>query len=690
MLTALLDTPQIQDDLVRLVLDKTEGVPFFIEELVQSLRETGAVERHDGQWRLTAGATAVPVPDTVEEVLTARIDRLPEGAKSVLQIGAVIGREWSEELVREVAGLAEPELTAHLAALTDTELLYARGLPPQTMYVFKHAFTQEAAYRSLLTTRRWELHRRVAVTLEALFPDRLEEYYGPLAHHYCEGAQGDEVAKAVAYAMRAGDRNMALPAYAEAIRFYHMALQALKRQELMDEAQRCALLLALGEAQQRAGEHREAQETLLRAADIAQALGATESLVRAALELAKLASTVGLSAAQAVRLLEEALQGLGAEDSLLTAQTLGGLARALRSTGVQSQALIYAQQAVAMARRLDGPELLAANLDVMIYVLQGPEHTQQRLAYASEMLQLAKVANARQRLCDALYSRVYCLIELGDMPATDAEIDAYARVAEELQQPLDLYIVTGFRAMRALMRGHFTDSERLAQQALAIGQRLQTENAAGVFGLQMFTLRREQGRLKELEPVVRYFVQQHTVAGTWRPGLALIYSELGRTDEARAEFEHLAQHDFSDIPRDALWMACMTYLVDVCTFLGDRARAATLYQLLLPYAGHTVVIGNAVACYGAVSRYLGALATTLGRWEEAERHFEDALAMNARMEVWPWLAHAQYQYATMLLARDQPGDGEKAKELLKAALITARELGMRALEERLTAPEVTT
>ena len=85
----------------------------------------------------------------------------------------------------------------------------------------------------------------------------------------------------------------------------------------------------------------------------------------------------------------------------------------------------------------------------------------------------------------------------------------------------------------------------------------------------------------------------------------MIYSELGRTREARTEFEYLARHDFTDLPRDALWMASMTYLTDVCTFLGDTARAATLYQLLLPYAERTVVIGNAVACYGAMSRYLG-------------------------------------------------------------------------------------
>jgi DNA-binding NarL/FixJ family response regulator len=129
----------------------------------------------------------------------------------------------------------------------------------------------------------------------------------------------------------------------------------------------------------------------------------------------------------------------------------------------------------------------------------------------------------------------------------------------------------------------------------------------------------------------------------------------------------------------------MTYLTDICTSLGDTARATTLYHLLLPHAEHTVVIGNAVACYGAMSRYLGALATTMGHWDTATQHFEDALVMNARMEAWPWLAHTQHAYATMLLTRNQPGDGDKATALLDAALVTASELGMRALEERLTA-----
>jgi hypothetical protein len=132
-------------------------------------------------------------------------------------------------------------------------------------------------------------------------------------------------------------------------------------------------------------------------------------------------------------------------------------------------------------------------------------------------------------------------------------------------------------------------------------------------------------------------------------------------------------------------MGTMTYLVDVCTFLHDRLRASSLYRILLPFDGANVIIGSGEACYGAVARYLGSLATTLESWEDAERHFEDALALNARMDARPWLAHTQEQYATMLLARDGAGGRGRAHAMLDAALSTARELGMRSLEGRIAA-----
>jgi DNA-binding CsgD family transcriptional regulator len=132
-------------------------------------------------------------------------------------------------------------------------------------------------------------------------------------------------------------------------------------------------------------------------------------------------------------------------------------------------------------------------------------------------------------------------------------------------------------------------------------------------------------------------------------------------------------------------VGCIVYLTEVCTYLGDTIRAATLYQLLLPYDGRAVFVGGQIACYGAAARYLGLLASTMQHWQTAEQHFEDALTMNANMGARPWLAHTQHDYAAMLLARNQPGDAEQAAMLLQDALSTARELGMRSLEARIAA-----
>jgi hypothetical protein len=189
--------------------------------------------------------------------------------------------------------------------------------------------------------------------------------------------------------------------------------------------------------------------------------------------------------------------------------------------------MVYASQALAMARRIGDPDLVSYSLLGMFYALSGPEHAEERLAITTEMQDLADAANVQNENSNSTLSqyfwRGYCLLELGDTAGADVDFDAYGRWAAEAKRPFHQSMCEMLRAMRALMRGRFQDSERLAQQAFAIGQRLQTETVAGVFGLQMFALRREQGRLKEVEPVVRVFVQQHSAAAAWRPGLAVIY-----------------------------------------------------------------------------------------------------------------------------------------------------------------------
>ncbi len=688
MLKALLDEGRDLVALKRVITEKTEGNPFFMEEIVQSLFEQGALLRN-GSIKLAKSMSTIQIPSTVQAVLASRIDRLPPEEKDLLQTLAVIGKEFPFRLVREVSGKADDELERLLSELQIAEFIYEQPAVSDVAYVFKHALSQQVASGSALLERRRVLHERVARVLEAQFPEMVETQPELIAHHYTEAGLG---AEAVPYWHRAGERSLQRWANLEAINHLKKGLELLgsngdapDRKRPADEARRCSLLLILGDAQFQAGEFLEARETLLRAADVARSLGSTDSLVRAGLALVHMTHNVGLPAPETVRLLEEALQKLGAEESPLKARTLGGLARYLGVTGERQKLMVYAPQAEAMARRLGSPDLIAYSLLGTFFTLMEPEHAEQRLAIATEMLEHGTAAKDEALMFEGHWWRGYCLLELGDVVEADAEVDAWGRWMEETNQPFYLSIAAMFRAMRALMSGRFEDSERRAQQAFAIGQRLQTDTAAGLFGLQMFALRREQGRLKEVEAAIRVFVQQHSAAAAWRPGLAVMYSELGLTTDARAEFDTLAQHDFADLPRDAVWMGTMTYLADICTCLGDRSRADTLYRILKPFAGRNVVVSNGAACYGALSRYLGALATTLERWDDAARHFEDALAMNARMDARPWLAHTQEQYATMLLARHQSGDRDKAAALLEAALATTRELGMRALDERITA-----
>jgi tetratricopeptide (TPR) repeat protein len=208
---------------------------------------------------------------------------------------------------------------------------------------------------------------------------------------------------------------------------------------------------------------------------------------------------------------------------------------------------------------------------------------------------------------------------------------------------------------------------------------MELDNAKGVFGMQMFSIRRLQGALHALATVIEHFVATHSEAARWRPGLALICSEIGNRTRAQAEFEQLAADGFTGIPRDSLWLTSLSYLADVCADLGDVERAAVLEGLLTPYGRQAVVVGNSIACNGAVSRSLARLAVVRSDWATAERHFEHAAAFNERLQALPWLALTRYQHALALLARGHGADQARADTLLAAALDAAQSLGMRGL-----------
>jgi class 3 adenylate cyclase/tetratricopeptide (TPR) repeat protein len=222
MARAMLATEHLPEELAALIVQKAEGNPFFVEEVVKSLRETGAIRREEDRYILARPLNEIMVPDTIQDVLMARIDRLEEAPRQTLQLASVIGREFTRRLLDRLADIRE-RTEIYLRELKAIELIYEKTLFPELAYMFKHALTQDVAYNSLLEQRRQELHRRIGQAIEDLYADRLVEHYEVLAYHF---AKGEAWARALDYLCKAAEKATQAFATREAVSLYDQALEA--------------------------------------------------------------------------------------------------------------------------------------------------------------------------------------------------------------------------------------------------------------------------------------------------------------------------------------------------------------------------------------------------------------------------------------------------------------------------------
>jgi len=236
------------------VLDKAEGNPFFLEEIVRALLDDGTVERGPSGWRVTRADAEIRLPDSLQAVLAARIDRLEADSRETLQAAAVIGRTFLYRILATIRE-ASDKLDGQLLSLQRLELVREQAREPEREYAFRHALTQEAAYRSILQRKRRELHLRVGAALEALFPERMEELAAVVGHHYAEAADP----RAVRYLKTAGDRAQRLHALEEAVTHYRRAL-ALARRDQEDPDLLTDLYLRYGRTFELRGDYAKALE----------------------------------------------------------------------------------------------------------------------------------------------------------------------------------------------------------------------------------------------------------------------------------------------------------------------------------------------------------------------------------------------------------------------------------------------
>jgi predicted ATPase len=220
----LIDGKTLPREVLAQIVEKTDGVPLFIEEMTKAILESTQLTAVDDRYELTGLLSTFAIPATLQDSLMARLDRLVT-AKGIAQMGATIGRQFTYDLLQAVSQWDASTLQQELSRLVEAEIVYQRGLPPQSTYVFKHALIQDAAYESLLKSTRQQYHQRIAEVLEAQFPETAEAQPELVAHHYMEAGL---IEQAVGYWQKAGQSAVQRSAHVEAISHLTKGLELLK------------------------------------------------------------------------------------------------------------------------------------------------------------------------------------------------------------------------------------------------------------------------------------------------------------------------------------------------------------------------------------------------------------------------------------------------------------------------------
>jgi tetratricopeptide (TPR) repeat protein len=641
------------EELVSAVHGDTEGNPLFVSEIVRLLATEGHLD--------VAGPS---IPQTVRDVIARRLDHLSAECNRVLVRASILGREFDPDVLSRVAEVTGDQLLDTLDEAMEAKVVSdvpgARG-----RLQFAHVLIRDTLYEGLSTARRVRLHRQVVAALEATHTASDAE----LAYHAVAGSDFD---KGMRYARGAADRAFALLAYEEAARLYALALDALELADPDDDALRCALLLALGDAQTRAGDSPAAKATFVAAAAAARRFGGRTELARAAAGYAgRMVWARAGDDELIVPLLEEGLAALGDEDVVLRARLLARLGGALRDEPSRDRRDALSAKAVELARSSGNAAALDYALEGRAYAILGPDTIEDQLILADELQRIVPREN-RERLIAAYMLRDSAELLLGDIRGDEAALDAALVIAEELREPMQLWLILASKAMLALATGRLDEGETRMQDALELGERALPEGAIPVHVMQRYGLAEFRGNLAEVEGGVRELAEASPTRPLFRCALTRLHAQLGREEEAKLALAQLTANGVASVPFDQEWLYGMALLADACVYLEDAETARVLYDLLLPWRELNAV-DPAEGFMGSVERYLGRLASLLGDDEEAAHHFEAAIEMNLRMGARPWLAYTQHDYA-LLLADSDPA---RAAELLADARATYRDVGMR-------------
>ena len=480
------------EELVDRIYTRTDGHPFFVSEMAQLLATDSDLDL---------------LPQGVRAAVSQRLALLPDECRELLAVASVVGREFSIDILATAIGVEPSHVVDHLEEALTISILFALPTVPGR-YRFAHELIREVLYDGLTAPRAMALHRQVGEALELIYAAELDPHAAELAHHFALAAPSGTAGQAIRYASRAAERARDQLAYEESVLLLTTALHAHELQLAADSGTRCELVLALGDAQTRAGDTGAAQRTFLRAADTARQEGWADRLARAALGYGGrfVWEPDHEPTHPLCTLLDEALSGL-TDDSMLRARVLARLACAgywywggpVEARGRLQEA--YSREAVELARRLRDPATLGWTLTARFLVTMGPDGLDEMIALLYEIIAVAEQAGAWEDLANGLAFRSEIHLTRGEVRQAQWDLERLTRLAEELKLPSQIWHAAAHRTELMLLMGRFTEAAAAIDQALHRGMSAHPDEALHTAVIQRFLLfMQHDGPLEELRP----------------------------------------------------------------------------------------------------------------------------------------------------------------------------------------------
>ena len=643
---------------------ETDGNPFFVGQLLRHLVESGTLYLdHMGRWAVDGPVERVTLPDSVREVIGGRVVRLGRAAERVLALAAVIGRDFDLDLLTRASLVPADELIDMLDAAMAVALV--REVPDQPgRFQFAHALIQHTLYDDLGPTRRQRAHRQVAEALEALCADDPTTRIGELARHWTNATHAGDRAKAIAFSRRAGDAALAALAPSEARYFYSNALDLLNQMPRPDPDLAIDLAIGLGTSQRQTGDP-GFRDTLLAAARRAIELDDTARLVAAALAAHRgLFSNFGAIDDERVEIFEAALARIAGDDpnrALILATYC--LEVVVGTTLERRQAL--ADEALAIAQASGDEAVIVRVLNNLAYALMSPPMLERSLVRTTEALERATALGDPVLTFFAANWRRQACAQAGDIREMDRCTDIMAGLADRLKQPMLTWVHTFGLAWLAIIRGDTEAADRLANEAVVIGQESGQPDAEFIWGGQMVIIHHQRGVLDQLQPVIQSMVvETPSLTGVLTGALIAADIEAGRIADGRSRMAVLAAGGF-ELEMNPVWISGMAFYAEAAIELDEPSFAAPLFQQLEPWADQWS--DNGATAANPISHFLGGLATVLDRFDDAAYYFQRSAAMCRAVGARFFLAETELLWARMLVRRAQDDDRRAASELLRRA-----------------------